>query len=393
MEAWKKESGLMDFQKEVVDCQNDFIILNWCRNASKTFTLAKLIEDKKPKNVIYVGCIDDMFNDFIDRIETYTKLGESITTKYDLLGLETFKLNNNEEIKIYSNNYKDLDRDIIYDYILYDDVLPYNINVKANKVISTISYNNYDKWLQRFYPTAKVFERDYKDMQKLDLIYRSLDWIKDVHTEKYFNEYAILDKPFNREDDKVVIACECNRRGTNHISEMIVRYNDEKGYCGYLNNCVQFFHTNHSFSLKERTDYLKDEILFWNGKRTKDYENIDKVMMDIGAGGGGIYEADILLSGWIDNEGVEHNGLIDKSCDIYREYIDKYPNAIDKLKLINVHKKREKFQQELKELLDLKVLRISYEDIKYWNEMDTKNDYVILLLAHRLYQIRKENNK
>ena len=77
--------------------------------------------------------------------------------------------------------------------------------------------------------------------------------------------------------------------------------------------------------------YLKELILDYNGN-APDYENIEAIYIDAGAGGGGVNIADFLMEDWVDKHGVKHRGLIDKEYSA--EYVRKFPNAIDKLRLM-----------------------------------------------------------
>jgi len=70
--------------------------------------------------------------------------------------------------------------------------------------------------------------------------------------------------------------------------------------------------------------------------------------------------ADGLLNDWQD-AGVTHRGLIDKSHEAYKTLVAKYPNAIDKIKLINPRGMRTQMFEELIELMQLGVIRFPYE--------------------------------
>ena len=59
-----------------------------------------------------------------------------------------------------------------------------------------------------------------------------------------------------------------------------------------------------------------------------------------GAGGAGKVIADMLMQDWVDSKGRTHRGLIDKELDrqLATGYTKKYPNAVDKVKLIEPSK-------------------------------------------------------
>lgn len=81
-----------------------------------------------------------------------------------------------------------------------------------------------------------------------------------------------------------------------------------------------------------------------------------------GAGGGGISTyADNLLNDWTDKYGKTHRGFIDKTSDLYSTYSSRYPNACDKLRIISPKKYRTQMVEELIELMDLGVIRLPYE--------------------------------
>ena len=67
------------------------------------------------------------------------------------------------------------------------------------------------------------------------------------------------------------------------------------------------------------------------------------------------------MNDWVGEDGRHHRGLIDASHEIYTGYKDLYPNAVDKLRLINPKKYRTKMVDELIELMDLGVIKFPYE--------------------------------
>lgn len=59
--------------------------------------------------------------------------------------------------------------------------------------------------------------------------------------------------------------------------------------------------------------------------------------------------------------GKKHAGFIDKTNDIYTGYSRLYPNAIDKLRIIDPKKYRTQMVEEFIELMTLGVIRFPYE--------------------------------
>lgn len=87
----------------------------------------------------------------------------------------------------------------------------------------------------------------------------------------------------------------------------------------------------------EQVKKLKQLILDYNGDGVDDYTNISNIFIDAGSGGGGVNIADYLMEDWYEegHEGEQkylHRGLIDKEQS--SDYVKKFPNAVDKIKLL-----------------------------------------------------------
>ena len=129
-------------------------------------------------------------------------------------------------------------------------------------------------------------------------------------------------------------------------------------------------------------DKLRNMILAYNGQNP-DYEYLDSLLIDAGAGGGGLSTyADGLLNDWFDKSGDKHRGFVDKTSDIYSTYVNRYPNACDKLKIISPKKYRTQMVEELIELMDLGVIRFPYEYsgqdiIKYISGKDENGEEIM----------------
>lgn len=87
----------------------------------------------------------------------------------------------------------------------------------------------------------------------------------------------------------------------------------------------------------EQVKKLKQLILDYNGDGVDDYTNISNIFIDAGSGGAGVNIADYLMEDWYEegHEGEQkylHRGLIDKKQS--SDYVKKFPNAVDKIKLL-----------------------------------------------------------
>lgn len=145
-------------------------------------------------------------------------------------------------------------------------------------------------------------------------------------------------------DKKFLITFDPARNRDNSIITVMELYQDSDGeYKGRIVNCVNMI----DISTKRKTpmqtpdqvDYLRHLILSYNGD-APGYGNIESIMIDAGAGGAGKVIADMLMQDWVDSSGKTHPGFIDKELDKQLDtgYVKKYPNAVDKVRLMEPSK-------------------------------------------------------
>ena len=82
----------------------------------------------------------------------------------------------------------------------------------------------------------------------------------------------------------------------------------------------------------DQVRYLKQMVLDYNAGIDA-YGNILGVYIDAGSGGGGVNISDFLMQDWETTDGIVHRGLIDKEYS--SEYVSRFPNAVDKIKLLS----------------------------------------------------------
>ena len=137
---------------------------------------------------------------------------------------------------------------------------------------------------------------------------------------------------------KFVLAYDPARSRDNSIILVMEIYLDELSgqYKGRIVNCVNLIDIGKKrktpMQTPDQIKYLKELILAYNGD-APDYENIEAIMIDAGSGGGGVNVADYLMEDWVDDRGIMHKGLIDKEYSA--DYVSKYPNAVDKVRLMS----------------------------------------------------------
>ena len=119
---------------------------------------------------------------------------------------------------------------------------------------------------------------------------------------------------------------------------------------------------------------IRQALLNYNGD-VIDYDNIEIILADAGSGGGGnSWVRDSLIEDWKDKLGKTHRGLIDK--EYAPEYISRFPDAIDKLKLIEPSKYKSEMYEALIKMIEANKISFpeKYDNKGYLNilEIDKK---------------------
>lgn len=157
---------------------------------------------------------------------------------------------------------------------------------------------------------------------------------------------------------RFIIAYDPARSRDNSVILVMEIYQTDDGqYKGRIVNCVNLLDIGKKIKSPMRTpdqiQYLKQLILDYNGD-APDYENIECILIDAGSGGGGVNIADFLMEDWVDKKGKKHRGLIDKEYS--EEYTNRYPNAINKLRLVSPSQYKSIIYEALIEMLDIDVI-------------------------------------
>lgn len=180
------------------------------------------------------------------------------------------------------------------------------------------------------------------------------------------NEIFTLPELHYVEGGKYAIAFDPARSGHQSIVMAMKIIEDKNiGYYGEIVNCTNLVDLASKKGIKlsspEQIKILKENILAYNGN-APDYENINMLLLDAGAGGGGITAySDNLLEDWIDSKGIKHKGFLDKTYELYEGYEYKYPNASDKISLVSPNKYRTQMVDEFIELMQLDLIKFPKE--------------------------------
>ena len=161
---------------------------------------------------------------------------------------------------------------------------------------------------------------------------------------------------------KFVICYDPARSRDNSIILIMEIYLDEasKEYKGRIVNCVNLIDVGKKrktpMQTPDQIQYLKELILAYNGD-APDYENIEAVMIDAGSGGGGVNIADYLMEDWVDDRGRTHRGLIDREYSA--DYVSKYPNAVDKVRLMSPSQYKSMMCEALIEMMNMDLISLT----------------------------------
>ena len=161
------------------------------------------------------------------------------------------------------------------------------------------------------------------------------------------------------------------------IAELL--YNETDGYTMDIANVVSFA----DLGLRKRTPMMTQQqiqeihklLLDYNGDAL-DYENIEVFLADAGSGGGGnSWVRDGLIEDWKDKTGKVHCGLIDKEYANGNVYSKRYPNAINKLKLIEPTKYKSEMFEALIKMIEADKIHFTerYDNKGYLNILEVDN--------------------
>ena len=184
---------------------------------------------------------------------------------------------------------------------------------------------------------------------------------------------------------KFVITFDPARSRDNSIITVMELYFDNNEYKGRIVNCVNMIDISNKrrapMQTPDQVDYLRQLVLDYNGDAAG-YGNIEAIMIDAGSGGAGKVIADMLMQDWVDSKGKMHPGFIDKELDkqLGTGYANKYPNAVDKVKLIEPSKYKSAMYESAIEMTnsDLISFTADYDNKGYltlflMDDRETKN--------------------
>lgn len=185
-------------------------------------------------------------------------------------------------------------------------------------------------------------------------------------------EYIIAFDPAKKKDNSAV-----------SVGKLI--YDERYGYKIKIVNCINLLdkETRRPLTTPEQIQRLRQIIVDYNGYENPDYTNINRIMVDAGSGGGASQMLDYLFDDFYeenhkDDDNYKHHGLIDRLYPYCEPYINRYPNAIDKISMIEPSKYKVKMYTALIEMVeqDLISFTAEYDYHGYLTQLSEENGEV-----------------
>lgn len=162
------------------------------------------------------------------------------------------------------------------------------------------------------------------------------------------------------------------------IGELL--YSEEDGYTMDIVNVISFS----DLGLRRKTPMMTQDqirelhnlLLDYNGDAL-DYDNIELVLADAGSGGGGnSWVRDSLIEEWKDKTGKIHHGLIDKDYTNGDVYSKRYPEAVNKLKLVEPSKYKSEMFEALIKMVEANKIHFTekYDNKGYLNILEVDDE-------------------
>lgn len=224
--------------------------------------------------------------------------------------------------------------------------------ISRDKVDKAMS-DNRDKALRELYNKFSADSHEGQILTRRDLRQHTYDYFPVLENDSG-NRVFVLSWDSARLNDNSVIC----------IAEFI--NDDEIGWRMEIANVVSLVDIKTKKKtpkrIPEQVEDFKELLLRYNGHKKLDYENIKAVVCDSGAGGqmvGGI--ADYIMDDWIGSDGRQHKGIIDKTHKSTETARNKYPDAVDIMRLIDPQKNRNAIFDAIEKCVKLGIVKFPAE--------------------------------
>ena len=174
-----------------------------------------------------------------------------------------------------------------------------------------------------------------------------------------------------------------------------LKYDEDDGYTMDIVNVISFadlgLRRKTPMMTHEQIKEIRNVLLNYNGE-VSDYDNIECLIADAGSGGGGnSWVRDSLIVDWKDKSGKKHPGLIDKEYNNGDVYAKRYPDAVNKLKLVEPSKYKSEMFEALIKMVEANKITFTekYDNKGYINIMEVNSQ----LMKESEEKIREELDK
>lgn len=249
----------------------------------------------------------------------------------------------------------------------------YPVSLLTQETIDSAMRDNREKAMREYRNIFSVEGGENQIIKRATIIKNSENRIPVLFNDSGKRRFAMAYDPARQYDNAIVM-----------VAELI--HDEKTGYRLEICNGISFSDIAKKKKTPIRTPeqikLVKEMLLNYNGKNKSDYENIETLMIDAGAGGGGVLIADYFMEDWYDENGNLHKGLIDKAES--SDYVSKFPNAVDKLKLISPQKYKKQMFEALIEMMNLDL-------ISFTSDYDGKEEIILFENVEKQYE--DERNK
>lgn len=238
----------------------------------------------------------------------------------------------------------------------------YGASLLNRETVETELRNNPEKAMREYYNQFTQDGGNGQIIKRALIVRNSYTHPPVLHNDSTQRKFVFAYDPARNTDNSIL-----------GIGEL--KYNEEDGYTMDIVNVVSFA----DIGLRRKTPMMTPEqikeirklLLDYNGD-ADDYDNIECFLADAGSGGGGnSWVRDNLIEDWKDKSGKTHRGLIDyeyTNGDVYRR---RFPDAINKLRLIEPSKHKS-------EMFEALIKMVESDKIKFTEKYDNKG-YINLL--------------
>lgn len=215
----------------------------------------------------------------------------------------------------------------------------------TKEVVDAAFRKNPEKALREYYNKFTKDGGDKQAIKRASIIKNSETYLPEYHNVDNKSKYVFAYDPARSYDNSIITVGK-------------LEFDEEVGYKMRIVNCFSLadeLKKKHTpLDTVRQVEMLKELILDFNGKLSADYENIECILIDAGAGGGGVNIGDWFLKDWEDKMGRTHRGLID--LERHEEIAYLYPNADDKIKLVEPSKYKTLMYDALVEMIGLGLI-------------------------------------